>query len=206
MKRIKVVIVVFFVFVFLILWNGLLSDIIPRERTHFRDYREFRNFLNEKHCFGSSAFGEELPETSQNEVFYFRNNWNALSAAYSMQLPSDERAIIAEERICSYREKWGEWSNVQMYVAKKGERYYIEESEWFRRDLDFVQNVLQKPDVQKEYFLLIALKLDGPKGNRYSGVILSETTNELVEFSFELPNEALDGYSDAWILKEFENK
>ena len=69
--------------------------------------------------------------------------------------------------------------------------------------MGFVNTVMRNPDTLQDYYFYIVVRVDAPSKFRYSGVILNASSNELIEFSVELPQEACVDYQDAWKLQEF---
>lgn len=189
MAKIKKMISIFVICAFLcyfgkVIWEGLASDIIPWSKTYFSSHQDFICLLQDNHSLGGGIFVKELPENEEEVCYYWHRNWSLKQAAYSAVLTKEETHSFADVQVKSFYEDWSDASNVRLYIQQDDSYKYIDDSEWFRQDLEFVKKVMADPEVSHSYYFYAAAEIDTSDGVRYGGIILNDTTNEYIEFSF----------------------
>ncbi len=208
MKKMKKIFIAICISVLILLfakfsWDEFFSNIFPWTKTDFASHQEYMELLEEHHCFGRFSFINEAPTNVAEEKYYWHRDFKEMYAAYSRVLSDEEYSGVVEKRNEFYSETWKDWDNVVMYQVQGENFHYVDESEWFKNELGFVNTVMRNSDTLQDYYFHTVVRVDAPSKFRYSGVILNASSNELIEFSIELPEEASVDYQDAWRLQEF---
>lgn len=189
-KLISIIVVCAILFFFgKVIWDGIASDIIPWSRTRFSSHQDFICLLKENHSLGAGIFAKELPENREKADYYWHRNWSLKQAAYSAVLTKEEIYNLADVQVKSFYEEWNDAGNVRLYIQQDNEYKFIDDSEWFNQDLEFIKKVMAEPEVSYSYYFYAAAEIDTADGVRYGGIILNDTTNEYIEFSFEKADE-----------------
>lgn len=178
------------------LWNTILFEVLPWKKTHFLNYQKYLELLVENRCLGKMYFVQEVPSSTDEVEYYWYRNWAQKYAAHSITLTEAEYEKIAEERLASYYEKFNGNMDNFLYMQQEGERTfcYIDETDLFVDDLEFVKSVLHNPDAQQQYYFLVLIDHEvGDNMLWYHGVVLNDVTYELVEFSAEVGKEKIIG-------------
>ena len=161
MAKIKKLISIIFVCAILfffgkVIWDGIASDIIPWSRTRFSSHQDFIGLLKENHSLGAGIFAKELPENREKADYYWHRNWSLKQAAYSAVLTKEEIYNLADVQIKSFYEEWNDAGNVRLYIQQDNEYKFIDDSEWFNQDLEFIKKVMAEPEVSYSYYFYAA--------------------------------------------------
>ena len=178
---------VFVVCFCLFIWNSLLSDIFPWSKTDFSDYEEYKELIYEQNVI--AHFPDELPEDASNAKYYYRRNFKEKYAAYSFVLPKEELKQYAEERMASYYDFYKDFSDAIFYCHQEDAIYSFKALKRECEGLDFVDYIMQESQEQQGYYCLIVIRTGTYHGICHRGVLMNDTTCEVIEFSVEIPGE-----------------
>lgn len=166
------------------LWDEILSSFIPWTRTNFRDYQEYIELLDDQHFYASNRFIKEIPAEAIGTEYYVKRDYKEKYAAHSIVL-GDEYEQIVKERVTPYLENCNGDTRRLIYSLQE-QGWGIDDLKQAGAEVDFIQNVMQNPNEQQEYYCLVVIRI-GTYHGIYTGVILNDTTKELIEFSVEVP-------------------
>lgn len=175
-----------FAWVFLGAVWSVLGEYMPLERTHFKSYQAYRNYP--KKCY-SGYFVDEMPAGAENLKYYWHSAMRVVVTAYSMTLDTDTYEEVKNDRIDFYVKEAEEYSSRSLlYEARGDERQYLDGSEWYKKKLGYVDMVLHHPESRQQYYFGAAMRVNIHKGVSYNGVIVNDTTHEIIEFSADMPD------------------
>lgn len=187
MKKVKIILITiciaaFIIFFGKILWDGILSHVFPWTKTNFCNYQEYIELLDEHHFYASYRFVKEIPKEAADVKYYWHQDYKEKYAAHSIVI-AENYEKIAEGRMPPYLECC-DGNTTELVYALQEERCGIDDLRRAGVEIDFIQNVLQNSEEQQEYYCLVVIKI----GRCYTGVILNDTTQEIIEFSVEVPD------------------
>lgn len=178
---------IFILFFCIYLWYGFFSYVFPWTQTFFLKHETFIELLNDRNCFCGRAFEEKIPDGSGKVKYYWHQEAKEILAAYSVTLSDEEYEKITEKRLNAHCDEMKKWNLTPTYVLQNEEYCYIEDTGWYDEEkLHFVDRLFEKPKHDKQYYFLIFTEYSVFDSVYYSGVILNDTTHELVEFSVRL--------------------
>ncbi|MDE7253700.1 MAG: hypothetical protein K2O32_12250 [Acetatifactor sp.] len=168
-------------------WS-VLGEYMPLEKTRFKSYQAYHDYP--KRCFGSGDFVDKIPTSAEDLKYYWHSAMRVVVTAYSMTLDTDTYEEVKNDRINFYVEEAAEEysSHSLLYEARGDERQYLDGSEWYRKKLGYVDMVLHHPEVQQQYYFGAAMRVNIYEGVSYNGVIVNDTTHEIIEFSAAMPD------------------
>lgn len=170
-------------------WDVVLYEIIPWTKTEFVSHQSYLKLLAKNHGFGEVFFVKDIPKDSGDVRYYWHRDFIENFAAYSVILSEKDYEKIAENRLEAYYGEWQEYEDDVIYVLQGEDYCYIEDSGWYNQEkLRYIDEVLSSSEEQGYYFLIV-VKFYTTTGTSYNGVMLNDSTQELVEFSFELADE-----------------
>ncbi len=175
------ILLIFFCYKF---WEVGVSEFVPWTRTWFINHQSFEKILSEQNCFGGVYFLDEIPLSANEMKYYWHRQFVEKFAAYSMFVGENDYKEIISKRLADYEEKdiFSE-AGVIVYEFQGGDYFYIEDSEMYTKYFSFVNEVLHNPDEKKQYYFLVFNKVSTANGYCFNGVIMNDTTMEVVEFS-----------------------
>lgn len=178
---------IFILFFCIYLWYGFFSYVFPWTQTIFLKHETFIELLNDRNCFGGRAFEEKIPDGSGKVKYYWHQEAKEILAAYSVTLSDEEYEKITEKRLNAHCAEMKKWNLTPTYVLQNEECCYIEDTGWYDEEkLHFVDRLFERPKHDKQYYFLVFTEHSVFDSVYYSGVILNDTTHELVEFSVRL--------------------
>ncbi len=181
------ILLIFFCYEF---WEVGVSEFVPWTRTWFINHQSFEKVLYDRNCFGGVFFLEEIPLSADEMKYYWHQQFVEKFAAYSMFVGESDYDNLVEERWIRYQENLNTAEKVT-YTFQEGNYCYIEDSEMYERYFSFVNEVLHNPGSEGEYYILVINECNAINGTCYNGVIINDTTMEIVEFSAEIRPENL---------------
>ena len=182
---ISVIVVSVLLCIGLYLWNGLFSHILPWTRTNFRSYDSYIKLLDAHHFFASSQFIDEIPANAISVKYYFHQKYKEKYAAHSIVLAEEDYERITRSQMVPYYESCDDYeSDTLVYEIQENESWKIDDMKKAGIDIDFISNVMQNPDKQEEYYCLIDMRIGRVC---HTGIVVNDTTHEMIEFSVELP-------------------
>lgn len=168
-------------FTYLIMLSPLLKDIVPSYKKNFRSWESYEKWLDYNSCL--EFFVDERPDSASDMKYYWCRIISNKSAAYSMCLNEDDYLKIQEKQ----REKYADWFETKnfgeiIYEHTGDEYYFIKDSELYKEELEYVNEVLHQPEDKSQYYYLIISQYGSGTGEAYSGIILNDATGEVIEF------------------------
>ena len=184
---ISIISLILFSFFMMYLWDRLLSDIFPWTKTNFSDYQKYTELLDKHHFHASYRFIDEIPEGAIDVKYYVHQRFREKYAAHSVVLPEKQYYNSINSRIESYCERCSEAAKL-VYVMNEGIAIDIKALGEMGVEVAFLENVMQKP-AQQGYYCIVVVCVNTTHGTCYTGVVVNDTTHEVIEFSVELPDE-----------------
>ena len=171
-------------FTYLIMLSPLLKDIVPSYKKNFRSWESYEKWLDYNSCL--DFFVDEKPESASDMKYSWFRMISNKSTAYSMYLNEDDYLKIQEKQ----REKYADWFETKnfgeiIYEHTGDEYYFIKDSELYKEELEYVNEVLHQPEDKSQYYYLIISQYGSGTGEAYSGIILNDATGEVIEFYFD---------------------
>ncbi|MBO4981348.1 MAG: hypothetical protein J6C84_05570 [Lachnospiraceae bacterium] len=196
MKKInkKAIILIILIGAVLIGYGSILlpgfRQLVSWEKTKFTEYEDFREVLTEYNSSGRWYFMETLPGSAGEMKYYWYIRLADISAGYSVCLDENDYEKIVDERMIHYKEtSRNRGSEKVIYVHQEESPYYIENSGLFKSKMTFLEEVLQNPEAERQYYFLIINQFGPYDVTCYNGVILNDVTHEVIEFSAQLMEE-----------------
>ncbi len=166
-------------------WDGLFSSILPWTRTSFRSYESYINLLDNHHFLASYRFIDEIPANATLVKYYCHRHFKKKYAAHSIVLAEEDYERITRSQMLKYYERCNENTSL-VYQIQENECWKIDDMKKAGIDIDFISNVMHNPDEQEEYYCLIDTRIGRVC---HTGVVVNDTTHEMIEFSVQLPLE-----------------
>lgn len=168
-------------FTYLIILSPLLKDIVPSYKKNFRSWESYEKWLDYNSCL--DFFVDEKPESASDMKYSWFRMISNKSTAYSMYLNEDDYSKFQEKQ----REKYAVWFEKKhfgeiIYAHTGEDYYYINDSELYKEELEYVNEVLHQPEDKSQYYYLIISQYGSGTGEAYSGIILNDATGEVIEF------------------------
>ncbi len=116
--------------------------------------------------------------------YYWHQNFVEMFATYSMFLEENDYQGIISRRLGHYQEQDIKMEKKRIIYEFQGDDYYyIEDSEIYKKYLAFVNEILHNPEAEKQYYFVVINEIGTVNGTCFNGVIMNDTTMEVVEFS-----------------------
>ncbi len=186
---ISIISLILFSLFMMYLWDGFFSNIFPWTKTNFSNYQEYIELLDEHHFYASYRFVDEIPKDALGVEYYVHRRFREKYAAHSIVLSKAQYVEIVKNRVKPYRDSCDGRAEWLEYVLDEDEKCDIEELKKMNIDVDFLENVIQTSNEQNDFYCLVVNGINTTHGTCYTGVIVNDTTHEVIEFSVELPDE-----------------
>ncbi len=192
-KVIKSIMLFFLIGIFVwwtrVMWFGLVSNYIPWERSFYWSYSNYNDVL-ENHFFYTprNYFMKELPDNTIFSKGFCYQKLRERGTAYALIIEEESKDCL-ENRIDFYY-KEAQNLNTEIIYQQQNEEYlnFVDLKNTIKC-ANIIDEVILYSERQNEYYGVIVLRSEIPSGVSYMGIVVNDTTSEMIEFSVELPDE-----------------
>lgn len=173
---------IFFLLVFALffwaVWNAFLSSFVPRHRTSFGNYDNFRGKAE------NSELPLELPETAFDTKYYWGIRWFVELAGYGISLSDEDYESMKLDTIKRYQEEYGEQVGVTVYLySESDEKEWICEGWLEKYNIEGMEELLLKDDEIGDYYVLAFRYTDSDRITYFNSMLCNDSSKRIIEIS-----------------------
>lgn len=181
-RKISLFTIIFLFLVFALffwaIWNAFLSSFVPRHRTLFGNYDNFRNKAE------NSGLSLELPKTASDTEYYWGIHWFIEEAGYGTALSDEDYESVKLETIKSYQETYEGTAGVTLYVySESDEKEWVQE-EWLEKyNIEETEELLGKDEAIEDYYVLAFRYTDSDRITYTNCMLCNDSSKRIIEIS-----------------------